>query len=557
MDNNSQKNIINNYISLQDKNTRTIKIEKLNKTNNSIITNNNLDQSEINPTANNAFITKGRKTLYNPSFIHLESPKKQNPTRSKRITLFNSSTKREIKEYENELNNPKNTIDFNGDILSNVTFGEPSGSSSQIISDIITENNSFNNNRYKILIKKIAKNLKKRVKFPKCKIFKFYNSYRMLILRIAKGIKKTAKQLNFWEKWENNITEKEIIEIQEIASTSCKIIQERNNGSKKNINLSPNKKSKKNVNINLSLFKKITENEESKSLNNKKDNNKEITKTINYLKELDSSINNINYINQFLYFLQKYNIEICPETKLPIFSDNKNKYLLSSIDFWIKYVIYVSIKYKDSLTLYNFIDFIEQFYLWIDKNKKSNFEKFNNEIIKQINILFNQNIINDFLLTYKINSLNDLFARYKIIYLENYKEVKLKEECQCATCQKLFYEKIVNYNKNNNRIILSKENNISYIGYNKNKKKKSSSYKDKEILDYFNSNKKKNEPENKKKNKVAIKSKSKKNNKKNKMKVEDIFDILSIDGDVQNIEEIEDIKNEEIKGRNQKKNKKK
>ena len=114
------------------------------------------------------------------------------------------------------------------------------------------------NQKYIITIKKIAKILKHRVKFPKCKIFKFYLSYRTLILRIADGIKKTAKIFNFWEKWENNITEQEIEQIQEIASTACKIIEKKNSSDK-------NKKSKNSFNINnrrLSLFKKNKAKEE-------------------------------------------------------------------------------------------------------------------------------------------------------------------------------------------------------------------------------------------------------------------------------------------------------
>ena len=48
---------------------------------------------------------------------------------------------------------------------------------------------------------------------------------------IAKGIKQTSKKFNFWEKWEkSNITEQEINQIQEIAITACKYLEE---GSKK------------------------------------------------------------------------------------------------------------------------------------------------------------------------------------------------------------------------------------------------------------------------------------------------------------------------------------
>ena len=47
--------------------------------------------------------------------------------------------------------------------------------------------------KYKLLIKKISSQLKKRVKFPKCKIIKIYESYRTLIKRIADALKKSMK----------------------------------------------------------------------------------------------------------------------------------------------------------------------------------------------------------------------------------------------------------------------------------------------------------------------------------------------------------------------------
>ena len=47
--------------------------------------------------------------------------------------------------------------------------------------------------KYKSLIKKISSQLKKRVKFPKCKIIKIYESYRTLIKRIADALKKSMK----------------------------------------------------------------------------------------------------------------------------------------------------------------------------------------------------------------------------------------------------------------------------------------------------------------------------------------------------------------------------
>ena len=48
-----------------------------------------------------------------------------------------------------------------------------------------------NEKKYKILIKRIASQLKKRIAFPKCKIIKIYQSYRLLIKRIADSLKKS------------------------------------------------------------------------------------------------------------------------------------------------------------------------------------------------------------------------------------------------------------------------------------------------------------------------------------------------------------------------------
>ena len=47
--------------------------------------------------------------------------------------------------------------------------------------------------KYKLLIKKISTQLKKRVKLPTCKIIKVYESYRILIKRIASALKQSIK----------------------------------------------------------------------------------------------------------------------------------------------------------------------------------------------------------------------------------------------------------------------------------------------------------------------------------------------------------------------------
>ena len=109
-----------------------------NVTQNSYITSTNIIEYD--------YVTKKRDNLYNTSLVNLQSLKKQNP--NKRIELV----KKEIK----------------------------------------IENN--NNSNYQLLIKRIAAQLRHRVRLPTSKIIKVYEPYRTLIMRIANGIKKTAKK---------------------------------------------------------------------------------------------------------------------------------------------------------------------------------------------------------------------------------------------------------------------------------------------------------------------------------------------------------------------------
>ena len=81
------------------------------------------------------------------------------------------------------------------------------------------------------------------------------------------------------------------------------------------------------------------------------------------MKNLNISNDNNLFINQFSNFLENNGIEICSENKLPIFKNNDNKYLISEYEFWIKYINYISMKYKNSLTIYNFVNLSMSFIL--------------------------------------------------------------------------------------------------------------------------------------------------------------------------------------------------
>lgn len=334
-----------------------------------------------------------------------------------------------------------------------------------VLDEVVKKEENINRNDliYKTVIKRIANKLKKRVKFPRCKIFKFYISYRLLIQRIANRIKIKSKKVNFLEKLGNNNIKQDINQIQEIDTKGIKIISEKGKQkiNKKIISFCDKNK---NIQINLSLFTKNEKNKKSNLVINN-NNKSEINNLITYLKDLNIDENNPSkFIDEFSSFLDKNNIQICPDTKLPLFINNNNKYLLNQEEFWIKYILFISNKYKQNLTINTFIYLIEQFYIWNDKNINDDFI---NEIKDQINNLFSKEIINNFLILYKIKNLDGLFERYKYIYknINIYKEIKIGDnECNCPTCKKEgLIKKVINYNNKNNKISLAKNNNLSII----------------------------------------------------------------------------------------------
>ena len=340
----------------------------------------------------------------------------------------------------------------------------------------LTKKNN-NNNSYKLLIKKIAYQLKKRTKLPKCKIFKFYLSYRILIMRIAKRLKSTAKKLNFWDKNDTEMTLQEVDQIQEIASTACKLIQNqgKKNQKKKNI-ASSGRKKKKSPKVKMSLLKKSEEEKKDlmKRNNNKNKSNDKTTILLNDLKKIELNKKDMdNFVKKFNKFLNDNDIEIMRENKLPNFSNKENEYLLTQKDFWIKYIIYVSNKYKNELNLFNFINFIEQFFLWC--NPEGDNMDFVVEIKLQIHKIFDEEKINKFLLSNKLSNLDQLFERYKIFNSkesnkENYVEAKIDlENCTCPTCtEKGYIQKVIEYNLINNQITFAKKNNLSFSPFSDN-----------------------------------------------------------------------------------------
>ena len=232
------KHSMNNYIKEEDKSSSNL--------------------SNSFPLMNYEYITKGRKTVYNSSKINLQSPKKENPSRSKRMTLLGK------KDIDIQMNK-KNSELF--------SFGKQflDSSKKRNINESNIDDNNNQNLNYKKLIKKISIQLKKRVKLPTCKIIKIYQPYRGLIFRIANDIKKNFNQKKFEEKYKNKEREKFGPSLtrkdESIDSKKREIISQANN---------------------------INANDEN----------------INLLLNIDDSIQNQNYINQFETFLNKNTIEL-------------------------------------------------------------------------------------------------------------------------------------------------------------------------------------------------------------------------------------------------------
>ena len=354
--------------------------------------------------SNYEYVTKGRKTLYNSTHLNLESPKKQNPSRSKRLSLLNKGNK------DNNMYN-KNIELF--------SFGKEMFNSNKKLRKKNNEQSKSLNLNYKLLIKRIAAQLRKRVKLPTCKIIKVYQPYRELILRIARGIKKTSKKYNNKEINKDNDSGKYGVSL---------ILKEENNKSKqKEINLQPKER-------------------------------KEQEDNINYLLSIDDTSQNINFINDFEKFIEINNIEIS-DTKIPSFKKENNKYLLTNLFFWIKFIKYICQKFKNNLSFFNFMNFVEVFYNWIDMDKYD-LNIFNKLIIEQMELAFDKVAINNFLLIHKLKSIDELFLRYKI--MNNFKEAKKRENCQCPSCQNI-KQQVINYNKKNTFISYSEENNFNYV----------------------------------------------------------------------------------------------
>ena len=155
----------------------------------------------------------------------------------------------------------------------------------------------------------------------------------------------------------------------------------------------------------------------------------------------------ISFVNKFNVFMSNNGIII--ENNIPISNDiNGQNYLQKSM-FWEKYLHYLYLNYilnKTKVSLFSFVNLIEQYFLWCETPCAESVKYYKELIIEIITKIFNENEINKFLSMNKIKSLDALFNKYEVFVkygnkdsFKKNKEVEIKidnsVDCNCALCQ--------------------------------------------------------------------------------------------------------------------------
>ena len=330
--------------------------------------------------------------------------------------------------------------------------------------------NQENEKQYKILIKKIATQLKKRIKFPTSKIIKIYESYIILIKRIAYALKTSINKRkneiqNMEEKKENDI------------DLNMDIIEEDKNEVVKK-SKSKNSKNSKNIKIDMTLLKKNdTENDmklaEDNIMNIINENNQELNQNHDTNINLSNfEISKSNFVNNFKSFLDKSNISLV--NNLPVSLHEKNKIYFQQSNFWILIINYILYQ-NSNLPIYTLLYLLDQYFIWCKDKNIENFSSIKLIIKEYITKNYNPEKINEFLFMNKLNNIDDIFIRFEqSIKNENqkndYKEIKIDEIninnnniCNCDLCknENACVKKVLDINKEKVKII--KDQNFDFI----------------------------------------------------------------------------------------------
>ena len=336
---------------------------------------------------------------------------------------------------------------------------------------------------YKNLVKKIANQLRKRVKFPSNKILKVYESYIILIKRIAlqlkESIEKRRKNINIIEEKQNITNTKIPIENME---ENIKINKEKSQSSKSK---------RKQVGLNITMLTKSQIEEENKmrlfdinrkdqkirgELNNMNDleYKNEENKELDISEDLNDILSNIditnnNFAEEFQKFLDKANISIIND--FPVSLDEKNKTFYQQNNFWFLFLNYILSKNRN-LSIYTLLALLEQYFLWCNEKNIQNFSSIKELIKNYISANFTEEKLRQFLFMNKLNSIDEVFKRYNDIKIKDFQEIKIdelnlrnsKNICECDLCknEEACVQKVVDINKE--KIKITKGQNFDFIG---------------------------------------------------------------------------------------------
>jgi len=366
--------------------------------------------------------------------------------------------------------------------------------------------NIIKKEQYKLLVKRIASQLKKRIRFPTCKIIKIYEPYRLLIKKISDQLKISRNKRmmennkilnnNNYEKIEideekkdnqanmnafqgnkNNIINNKV-DVDDISNNACKVIRE----GKVVKSYSSLSKPGKNVSIEMPFIHKennlkLSEDKRRRnSLNEISDNiNSGIDEELNTSRDLNISLSNIkvsktNFIQDFDIFLNKMNIKII--NNFPVSLEEKNKDIFKQSNFWF-FIFNYLFNQSNCISLFTIISILEKYFIWCtDKNLK-NFYSIKEVIKEYINKYYTSEMISQFLFMNKLSSIDQIFQKYEISIKNNknnFQEIKLNnvnidKKCQCELCtnNEACIKKVSDDNKKKIRVI--KNDFINYLGF--------------------------------------------------------------------------------------------
>ena len=315
--------------------------------------------------------------------------------------------------------------------------------------------------------------------------------------------------------------------------------------------------------------------------------------------------NNLEKENQFVnsFNTELSNNHILIKYNIPIAKDENGQKYMEHYSFWEKYIQYLYNIYlinNEKISLFCFINIIEQYFIWCDNTNIDNNLNFKKILIDTVNKIYNEQEKSLFFSMNKINNLDDLFKKYEIFmdknksaYYKFGKEIEIKYdncvECNCELCSNEFAcmnkmseinkNLIMNVNTDNifySGIVTKKNENSSKKEMEKEKFPKFSNYKMKHSFEYQlryipqikKGEIKEEKIEEEKENEVQeeiIKSNNNKNKKrKSPMKITkksekyiDLYTDDKIDNNLEKEKNILEVKKEEIDEEDKKSDKKK